>query len=131
MQIGGESRSVLTTPWKDAESVAAQGASSLESKSPRSPRQIPRERHARANAADERAAHIHFVDRAEHLAEVANAGEYDLRCAFESRGIAHQLVRSPDLIERVLNRTEIAGSVIEDRRSCRISRHKSPLVEGN
>ena len=47
------------------------------------------ERHARADAFDQRVAHLHLVERSHHLAEVAYAGQNDLRGIAQSGRIAH------------------------------------------
>ncbi len=49
------------------------------------------ERHARLDALDERGADIHLVERAQHLAEVANTGQDDLAGKRDSGGIVYQL----------------------------------------
>ena len=70
-------------------------------------------------------AHVHFVERAEHLAEMAYAGEDDLRGTGEASRIAHDFVFRADFIQRVLHGAEIAGAVVED------GDHNKPLVEGS
>ena len=65
------------------------------------------------------------IERAHHLAEVAHARQDDLGCAPQPRRTVDQRVRRADLGERVLDRAQIAGAVVED------GDHSSPLVDGN
>ncbi len=82
-------------------------------------------RHACLDAVDEGVADVHFIQSAQHLSEVADAGQHDLRGAFEAGGVAHQFVSRADFIERVLHRAQIACAVVEDRD------HSRPFVDGS
>ena len=59
------------------------------------PRQIPRNGTPALMRSSKRCAHAELVERAHHLAEMADAGEDDLRCACRPVGVAHQLVLAP------------------------------------
>ena len=72
-------------------------------------------RHARADALQQRRAHAHLIQRPHHLAEVADAGQDDLMRAAQPCRVADELIRRAELVQRILDRAQIAGSVIEDR----------------
>ena len=92
---------------------------------PLQPEADAEERNARADACDERVADVHFVEGAQHLAEVADAWQDDFRRALEPCRIADQLKGCADRIERILHGAEVARAVVKDRD------HSNPFVEGS
>ena len=87
---------------------------------------MPRNGTPARDALEQRFAHAELVERAHHLAEVADAGQDDLRGALRRPAASRTSSYSrADLVQRVLDRPQIAGAVIED------GDHSSPLVEGS
>ena len=86
---------------------------------------MPRKRNARADAFEQRFAHLHLIQRPHHLPKMAHARQNDFRRAAESRGIAHQFVLRADFPQRILNRPQISRAIIEDRD------HNNPFVDGS
>jgi hypothetical protein len=84
-----------------------------------------KERDVGPDSRDQSFADFHFVESTHHLAEVADTWQNDFGGSFEPGGIAHEFVLCADCVESVLNGTEIACAVIEDRD------HNRPFVEGN
>ena len=82
------------------------------------------ERHAGGDALDEGFADPQLVERAHHLAEVADAGQDDFRRGAQSAA-SRTSVYSRRSRPGVLDGAQIARAVIEDRD------HSSPLVDGN
>ena len=75
------------------------------------------ERNARANALDQGIANLEIVERAHHLAEVADAGEYQLRRPLDAGGVSNELVLGSDRAQGVLDGAQVAGAVVEKLKS--------------
>ena len=114
----------LTWPGKDAE-AALVGRFFAAFEEPLQAEADSEKGHAGFDAGHEGVADVHFVERAQHLSEVADAGEDDLRGAFEAGGVADEFVSRADFIERILHGAEIACAVVEDRD------HSRPFVDGS
>jgi hypothetical protein len=71
-----------------------------------------KEWHTGEDALDQPVAHLHFVKRPHHLAEVAHAWQNNLARIAQTGSVAHQRVSRANFGERVLDRTQIAGAVI-------------------
>ena len=74
---------------------------------------------------NEGVADIHFVEGAQHLAKMAYARQDDLSRALNACGVTDQFIFRADFIKGVLDRSQIACAVVEDRD------HRRPLVDGN
>jgi len=71
-------------------------------------------RNARANAFDQRIANLEIVERAHHLAEVADAGENQFLGAPNAGSVANQLILSSDSAEGVLDGTQVARAIVKN-----------------
>jgi hypothetical protein len=114
----------LHVSGEDAESALVRGfftgfEESLESETD------AEKRDAGVDTADECVADVHLIERAQHLAEVAHAGQDDFGGAFECGCIAHEFIGCADFVQRVLDGAEVACAVVEDRD------HNNPFVEGS
>jgi hypothetical protein len=74
---------------------------------------------------DERLAQPQLIQGAHHLSEVPNAGQDDFLRRAHLRGVARDAIRRAGPGQCVLDRTQVAGAVIDD------GDHSRPLVLGN
>ena len=89
------------------------------------PEADPEERNATRDAFLQRAAQLQGVERAHHLAKVADAGQQDFVAATQPVRIAHHFKACVDCLQRVLHGAQVPCAVIEHRD------HSSPFVLGS
>ncbi len=83
------------------------------------------ERHAAPDRRQQIVPDPDVIECPQHLPEVPHTRQDHLRSLANARGIAHDPISGPDLLERVGHRSQIARTVIDNRD------HRSPFVDGN